>query len=209
MKNPLANQRTSAVGSEAPRRFWAQPTVQKAVSPLRSSLRFASPRQAATAVQIFVVRARSCRIVVRMKKKDVIFTVLGVILFVVVGFFVAKPKIKQCFESVGCGNYMSSICFAATLWAEDNNKHMPSDFLSMSNELCTPRILICPGDHSRQAATNWASFTATNSSYAIIAPMVSENDTNTAYLRCNIHTNHLGYVCGYVFDGWRMRTKFP
>jgi hypothetical protein len=34
-----------------PRRFGTQPTVRKAVSPLRSSLRCASPRQAATAVQ--------------------------------------------------------------------------------------------------------------------------------------------------------------
>ena len=47
-----------------PRRFGKQPAVRKAVSPLRSSLRCASPRQAATAVQIFVIRARSCRIVV-------------------------------------------------------------------------------------------------------------------------------------------------
>jgi len=38
-------------------------------------------------------------------------------------------------------------------------------------------------------------------------PMISENDTNIAYLCCRIHTNYLGYVCGYVFDGWRMRTK--
>jgi len=46
----------TAAGSEAPRRFWAQPTVRRAVSPLRS----------ATAVQIFVVRARTLVIVLRM-----------------------------------------------------------------------------------------------------------------------------------------------
>jgi hypothetical protein len=49
----------TAAGSEAPRRFWKQPAVRKAVSPLRS----------ATAVQIFVVRARSCRIVLRIKTR--------------------------------------------------------------------------------------------------------------------------------------------
>ena len=42
-----------------PRRFWKQPAARKAVSPLRS----------ATAVQIFVVRARSCRIVLRIGKQ--------------------------------------------------------------------------------------------------------------------------------------------
>ena len=49
-----------------PRRFGISVRSRKAVSPLRSSLRCASPRQAATAVQIFVVRARSCMIVVRI-----------------------------------------------------------------------------------------------------------------------------------------------
>jgi hypothetical protein len=47
----------SAAGSEAPRRFRKQGHARKAVSPLRS----------ATAVQIFAVRARSCRIVVQIR----------------------------------------------------------------------------------------------------------------------------------------------
>ena len=59
----------TAAGSEAPRHFWTPPAVSKAVSPLRSSLRCASPRQAATAVQIFVVRARSSRIVLRIRAR--------------------------------------------------------------------------------------------------------------------------------------------
>jgi len=142
-----------------------------------------------------------------MKKRDVIFIVLGILLLLLAAFFASLPELKRHAEAVGCGNYMSSICFGATMWAEDNNKHMPADFLSMSNELAAPRILICPGDHFRQAATNWASFTVKNTSYEIIAPAISENDTNTTYLRCVIHTNHLGYVYGYVFDGKCIRTK--
>ena len=144
-----------------------------------------------------------------MKKREVIFTVLGILLLLLTVFCASIPKLKKLSESIGCGNYMSSLCFGATMWAEDNDKRMPADFLSMSNILGTPRILICPGDHSRQAALNWAFFTATNTSYEIIAPSISENDTNTAYLRCLIHTNHLGYVHGYVFDGTRRRTKWP
>jgi hypothetical protein len=139
-----------------------------------------------------------------MKKRDVIFIALGVLLFLFVALI---PKLNRHREAVGCGNYMSSICFVATVWAGDNNNVMPRDFLSMSNELATPRVLICPGDHFRQVASNWASFTIKNASYEIIAPAISENDTNIAYLRCLIHTNHLGYVYGYVFDGRRVRTK--
>ena len=138
-----------------------------------------------------------------MKRRDVIFVALGILLLLVA----ALPKLKRHAEAVACGNYMSSICFAATMWADDNGNRMPADFLSMSNELATPRVLICPGDHSRQAATNWASFAVEKTSYNIIAPALSGDDTNTAYLRCVIHTNHLGYVHGFVFDGKRIRTK--
>ena len=142
-----------------------------------------------------------------MKKRGVIFTALNILLLLFSAFVVSGPKLKRHAESVSCGNYMSSICVAATMWADDNNGRMPADFLSISNTLDTPQILICPGDHSRQAATNWASFTMANASYKIIAPSSSENDTNTAYLQCIIHTNHFGYVYAYVFDGRRMRTK--
>lgn len=142
-----------------------------------------------------------------MKKRDVIFTALGILLLLFSAFLVSRPKLKSYAESVSCGNYMSSICFSATMWADDNDKRMPTDFLSMTNLLGTPQVLTCPGDHTRQAATNWASFTMANASYKIIASSISENDTNIAYLQCIIHTNHFGYVYGYVFDGRRMRTK--
>lgn len=138
-----------------------------------------------------------------MKKRDAIFVALGIVLLLVVSL----PKLKRHAQSVNCGNTMSSICFAATVWADENGNHMPADFLSMSNELCTPKILVCPSDYSRQVATNWSSFTIQNSSYEIVAPSISDNDTNTAYLRCVIHTNHLGYVHGFVFDGKCVRTK--
>ena len=144
---------------------------------------------------------------IKMKRRDAIFVALGILLFLLAAFFASFPRLKRHAESVACGNYMSSICFAATVWADDNGNRMPTDFLSMSNELATPRVLICPGDHSRQAATNWASFTVQNTSYKIIAPALSGDDTNTAYLRCVIHTNHLGYVHGFVFDGKHRRTN--
>src|SRR5205809_1020504 len=79
------------------------------------------------------------------------------------------PSAKQRAESIACGNYMCSICIAARTWALDGDGHLPSDFLSMSNELSSPRLLICPGDHSHRPARNWASFTPQQSSYEIIS----------------------------------------
>jgi hypothetical protein len=116
---------------------------------------------------------------------------------------------KRQAESMMCGNYMCSICIGARSWAFDNNGQMPSDFLSMSNELATPRILICPGDRERQPAPQWAALTPEQSSYEIVTMRLHEGDSNGVFLRCRFHTNHIGYADGTVFDGSRRRTKAP
>lgn len=127
---------------------------------------------------------------------------------VVVLMTFASPVVKRKAESVGCGNYMASIGCAARIWAGDHDDHLPSDLLSMSNELATPKVLICPGDHSRKPAASWGSFTPADSSYEIVTPSLRDGDTNGVFLRCKIH-GHLGYADATVFDGVRRRTKIP
>jgi hypothetical protein len=113
---------------------------------------------------------------------------------------------RQRAESVNCGNYMSSIGCGVRLWAQDNGGHLPSDFRSMSNELSTTKILVCPADHQRIPAKDWAQLDVTNCSYEILAPGANVADTTNAYFRCKLH-GHLGYADGTVFDGKRRRTK--
>jgi hypothetical protein len=108
---------------------------------------------------------------------------------------------------MACGNYMCSICCTARAWAMDNDDLLPSDFLSMSNELATPRVLICPGDRSRHPALRWESLTPAQSSYEIVGPGRREGDANAVFIRCKVHPDHLGYADGTVFDGTRRRTK--
>jgi hypothetical protein len=103
---------------------------------------------------------------------------------------------------------MVSIGFAARLWADDHEDQLPSDFLSMSNELIITKILICPGDHLRLKAGNWTAFTSENSSYEIVTPGLRDSDTNGVFLRCKVHGN-LGFADGTVFDGARRRLKIP
>jgi hypothetical protein len=79
----------------------------------------------------------------------------------------------------------------------------------MSNELNNPIILICPGDHVRKPATNWAAFTPENSSFEIVTSNLVDGDPNGVFLRCKIHGDHIGYSDGTVFDGIRRRTKIP
>ena len=143
-----------------------------------------------------------------MKKRDVIFALLGVFLVGFVLLAISKPKLKRWSESVSCGNYMSSIGCAAQIWAGDNGNHLADNFLVMSNELCTPKIMICPGDKIRKPAENWATFTTNNCSYEILRPGMPDDDFSNVYFRCTIH-GHLGFADGTVYDGKQRRTKLP
>jgi hypothetical protein len=140
--------------------------------------------------------------------KRAILIITGVLVLVVGALVVAAPWAKRKAESVSCGNYMASIGCAARLWAEDHDGHLPSDLLSMSNEVITPKILVCPGHHARQPAASWSVFTPADSSYEIVTPGLKDGDTNGVFLRCKIH-GHLGYADATVFDGVRRRTKIP
>jgi hypothetical protein len=117
----------------------------------------------------------------------------------VVVFILTLPATKRRVEREDCSSCMYGILFAARLWSDDNGGRLPSDFLSMTNELSTPRILICRGDHSHRVATSWASFTTNNSSYEIVAPGISKTDTNVVFLRCKFH-GYVGYSDGRVLD---------
>jgi hypothetical protein len=116
------------------------------------------------------------------------------------------PRAKQRVEAHGCGNSMVSICFAGRIWADDNGECFPPDLLSLSNEVATPKILICPGDHSRKPAASWASFTPEQSSFEMVAPSLRSGDTNTVFLRCKIHGN-VGYADGSVFVNGKRHRK--
>jgi hypothetical protein len=114
-------------------------------------------------------------------------------------FIAALPAMKRHGEQLGCSSQMHGILFATLMFCNDHGGRLPSDFLSMSNELSTPEILICPGDHSHQLATSWASFTTNNCSYEIDAPGIYKINTNVVFLRCKIH-DYVGYADGRVLD---------
>src|SRR5436190_2789352 len=111
---------------------------------------------------------------------------------------VSLVRAKGRAERTSCGNYMVSIGSAARLWANDNGDRFPPDLLSMSNEVISPKILICPGDHSCKASASWASFTPEQSSFEMVTPSLREGDTNVVFFRCRIHGS-VGYADGSVF----------
>jgi hypothetical protein len=110
---------------------------------------------------------------------------------------IVAPRVRHHTESQSCANQMSSIGTVARLWADEHHGQMPSDLYSMSNILNTPQIFACPGDHTGHVSDTWATFTPSNCSYEIVAPGISKNVTNTAFLRCRVH-GYLVYSDGTV-----------
>lgn len=139
-------------------------------------------------------------------RKRVSFILVGLCLVLIGALVISKMSANRKTESVACGNQMTSIGFAARLWAGDHDGIVPADLGSLSNELGTPKALVCPGEHSRRLAAGWNAFTPENSSYEIVTAGLKEADTNRVFLRCNFH-GHLGYADGTVFDGVSRRTK--
>ena len=109
---------------------------------------------------------------------------------------VLAPALKEATtkaEEITCFNNLKQIGLAFVLWASDHDDQFPFNvktnaggtlefcardergfeedatphFLVMTNELVSPKILVCPADPTRQPATNWASFTASNVTYRV------------------------------------------
>ena len=97
----------------------------------------------------------------------------------------AKGKAAQ----INCVNNLKQIGLGARMYADDHKDVLPPDFLSMSNELVSPRILVCPADTQHTPATTWATFDPRqNVSYEFLQPGVAASKTMSQVLfRCPIH----------------------
>jgi tetratricopeptide (TPR) repeat protein len=122
---------------------------------------------------------------------------------------------------IACSNNLKQIGLAFQTWAIDHEDAFPfnvprakggtlelssagangfeqnpaSHFLVMSNELLTPKILVCFADSSKAAADNFQDLTVSNISYQIRSgPTIMPNSTNEVLVRCPIHGHQLN--CG-------------
>lgn len=116
----------------------------------------------------------------------------------------AKSKAQQ----IKCVNNMKNIGLSARIWATNHGDKYPPDFASMSNELSTPNLLICPGDRSKTAPANWADFGPDNVSYEFLEPGIDVKDgAQTIVFQCPIHGN-MGMGDGSVQMGRQQGRRF-
>ena len=106
----------------------------------------------------------------------------------------ALAKAKSKAQSISCVNNLRQMGLAANLYADDHNGAYPRDFLSMTNHLVTPRILICPADPNRApgASLTWASFDPSQTSYEFVTRDLTGSTPdlrNKVLFRCRIHGN--------------------
>ena len=103
---------------------------------------------------------------------DVLVVVAVVtVLAIAVGTGMIQAKRKS--QRIDCAGNLKQVGLAPRIWPPDSSDRYPMsrstneggtlevagdvwrDFLVMANELQTPKVLVCPADNGRVAATNW------------------------------------------------------
>jgi hypothetical protein len=109
----------------------------------------------------------------------------------------AAPKTKA--DSIACISNLKQIGLGARMWANDHNETFPTDFITMRNELNTPKILVCPADVANYPAVGgWEQFDPSRVSYEFYGTTALESEPNTVLTRCKIHGN-VGLADGSAF----------
>jgi competence protein ComGC len=113
-------------------------------------------------------------------------------------FLPALARSKARSSRLGCANCMKQIGLGIKTWSLDNNDHFPMQvsvtnggtmeliasgvvhphFQVMSNELSTPKILLCPNDEKRSYATNFADLKDRNLSYFLNMDATNDNGSS-------------------------------
>ena len=139
----------------------------------------------------------------------------------------ALARAKSRAQRIACTNNMKQIGLAIRTWAIDNDGKFPFNVSTnqggtmelaapgkdgfdpnpvrilqvMSNELSTPKILVCPADSGRQPASDFQSLTSADVSYRVRSGTnVNETSPQEVLAVCPIHNNVL--LCDGSVQGW-------
>jgi hypothetical protein len=104
---------------------------------------------------------------------------------------------KEEAQSIACINNLKQIGLAARLYAGDHNDVFPPAFLSMKDQLNSPKILFCPADPTALRVSEWSQLNPASISYRFLNPNGNEADPSKQLSACPIH-GHVGLSDGSV-----------
>jgi len=108
----------------------------------------------------------------------------------------ALAQAKSRSQSVACVNNLKQIGLAMRIWAMDHGDTFPTDFVSMKQELGTPRVLFCPMDKNAPApgTVTWDNLDPSTISYQFVTTGLKTSSPGVAsqvLVRCPIDGNVL------------------
>jgi competence protein ComGC len=129
---------------------------------------------------------------------EILITIASIVLLAAI-FLPALAKSKARSSRIGCTSLMKQIGLGFRMWSSDKDDHFPMQvsvtnggtmelvasgvvyphFRVMSNELSSPKVLVCPEDKQRSYATNFAiDLTDRNVSYFINMDAINANGSS-------------------------------
>ena len=136
-------------------------------------------------------------------------------------------------QEINCVNNLKQIGIGFRLWEGDHGDQYPFNLSTnaggsmelcvvdkagfdsnaylylrtMTDDLTTPKLLICPHDRNKRVATNWASLQTDNITYRFRSgPNVTETNGNEVLAVCPVDGNTL-YYDGHVTEGMKVSGK--
>ena len=140
-----------------------------------------------------------------MKRKEFAFTLIELLVVIAIIAILAAMLLpalaasKAKAKHIACVSNLKQVSLGLRLWAGDNSDKYPwnlsitnggsldsadwtDHFRICSNELATPRILLCPADTKKKAATNWISASGDAHISYFVGPTSSEERPQTILL---------------------------